>query len=349
MRKINRSLYKKRTWDKVKGLIDAEKGHSLDFEEKQNGVYRVFVKKGRTEFFVNLYPPGFEHVVGISETNAEDYQEFVDTYINPIEENPPADVELVLDRMTGQQVPKFLQPHTGDGKLRVLSSHKPLLSDGRASYNYFAGAGDLVASGIVGGGQKIQVSAASGTLSESIDVKFMNCAWPGEEIWVFGGSVMWENAHFGDTFNLEIRAEASPVVPKAIADTIPLPVDYDLDGTRIKYAGPGLGTYALGGLPVFTPNWDRQGYWDLDSSGTSPMPNMSGTGEFDWHTVDSSVGDYMKELPITGDNFAPTPIDATEAAPLPYGHYFRVTLHCDDGDNVPNLSGYLRIYRERLN
>ncbi len=343
-----RTLYKKRTWDKVKSLINPTKGRLLDFEEKQNGVFRVFVERGRTQFFVNLFPPGFGHVVGISDTNDADYQDFIDNYQTPIEDNPPAEVEHVLNTLTGETVPKWSEPHTGDGKLRVLSSHKPLLSDGRASYNYFAGCGDLVASGTVGNGQKIQVTAASGTPSSSIDVKFMNCAWPGEEIWVFGGSVMWEGAHYGDTFCLEIRAEASPVVPKAVADTIPLPVDYDLDGTRIKYAGPGLGTYALGGLPVFTPNWDKAGYWDLDAGGTSPIPNMGGTGAFDWHTVDSSIGDYMRELPIMGDNFSPTPIDATEAAPLPYGHYFRVTLHCDDETNTPHLSGYLRIYRERL-
>lgn len=348
MRNKSRTLYKKRDWDKVKSLINPTKGHVLDFEEKQNGVIRAFVQRGRSQFFVNLFPPGFGHVVGISDTNDDDYQEFVDTYQTPIDDNPPADVDLVLDRVTGSFEPKFLQPHTGDGKLRVLSSHKPLLSDGRASYNYFAGQGDLVASGTVGQGQLIQLTAASGVTNSHIDVKFMNCSWPGEEIWVFGGSVMWEGAHFGDTFSLQIRAEASPVVPKVIADTIPLPVDYDLDGSRIKYAGPGLGTYALGGLPVFTPNWDRQGYWDLDSTGTSPMPNMSGTGEFDWQTVDSSVGDYMRALPIMGDNFSPTPIDATEAAPLPYGHYFRIILSCDDDTNEPHLSGYLRIYRERL-
>ena len=348
MRNKSRTLYKKRDWDKVKSLINPSKGHVLDFEEKQNGVIRAFVQRGRSQFFVNLFPPGFGHVVGISDTNDDDYQEFVDTYQSPIDDNPPAEVEHVLNVTTGETVPKWSEPHTGDGKLRVLSSHKPLLSNGRASYNYFAGCGDTVASGTVGTGQKIQVCAASGTTSEHIDVKFMNCAWPGEEIWVFGGSVMWSDAHPGDTFCLEIRAEASPVVPRVIATGIGLPVDYDLDGARIKYAGPNLGDYALGGLPVFTPNWDKEGYWDLDAAGTSPMPNMSGTGAFDWQTVDSSVGDYMRELPIMGSNHSPTPIDATEAAPLPYGHYFRITLNCDDESNTPHLAGYLRIYRERL-
>ena len=343
-----RTLYKKRTWEKVKSLINDKKGHQIDFDEKQNGVFRVFVEKGRTQFFVNLYPPGFGHVVGISETNDADYTEFVDTYQNAVEDNPPAEVGHLLDTTTGESVAQTVERHTGDGKLRVLSSHKPLLSNGRASYNYFAGCGDTVESGTVGTGQRIQVCAASGTTSESVDVKFMNCAWPGEEIWVFGGSVMWQGAHPGDTFCLEIRAEASPVVPRVVATGLALPVDYDLDGARIKYAGPDQGDYALGGLPVFTPNWDKVGHWDLDAAGTSPMPNMSGTGQFDWHTVDTSVGDYMRELPIMGSNHSPTPIDATEAAPLPYGHYFRVTLNCDDESNTPHLSGYLRIYRERL-
>jgi len=238
--------------------------------------------------------------------------------------------------------------HTGDGKLRVLSSHKPLLSDGRASYNYFAGVGDLVESGTVGGGQHIQLCAVSGTNEVSMDIKFLNCNWPSEEIWIFGGSVMWEEAHFGDTFSMEVRGQASPVVPRVVATGIPLPCDYDLDGDRIKYAGPDLGDYALGGLPIFIPNWDYEGYWDLDSGGTSAVPNMDGTGEFDWHTTDQAVGDYMREVPILGTNTNPAPIDASEAAPIPYGHYIRIILHCEDETNEPCLIGYLRIYRERL-
>jgi hypothetical protein len=343
-----RTLYKKRTWEKVKSLINDKKGYQIDFDEKQNGVFRVFVEKGRTQFFVNLYPPGFGHVVGISDTNDADFQEFADTYQTPIEDNPPAEVEHVLDTITGVAVAKTTERHTGDGKLRVLSSHKPLLSDGRASYNYFAGEGDLIASGTVGGGQSIQLCSVSGTNSEQMDIKFMNCVYPPEEIWIFGGCVMWEGAHFGDTFSMEVRTMPSPVVPKVVADTIPLPCDFNLDGDRIVATIPGSGTHALGGLPVFVPNWDKEGYWDLDAAGTSAVPNMGGAGEFDWHTVDASVGDYMRRIPIMGDNYVPNPIDATEAAPLPYGHYIRIILHCADVTDEPCLSGYLRIYRERL-
>lgn len=238
--------------------------------------------------------------------------------------------------------------HTGDGKLRVLSSHKPLLSDGRASYNYFAGEGDLIASGTVGGGQSIQLCSVSGTGTVEMDIKFLNCVYPPEEIWIFGGSVMWQNAHIGDTFSLQIRTSPSPVVPRVVATGISLPVDYDLDGDRIKYVGPDAGDYALGGLPVFVPNWDYTGHWDLDSAGTSAVPNFTETGEFDWHTTDQLVGDYMREIPIIGTNTNPTPIDATEAAPIPYGHYIRIVLQCDDDNNETCLIGYLRIYRERL-
>jgi hypothetical protein len=240
-------------------------------------------------------------------------------------------------------------PITRDGKLRVLSSHKPLFKDGRGSYNYFAGRGDLVSSGTVGAGQPIMLTAASGVTDTYIDVEFMNCQYPpSEEIWIFGGSVMWQGATFGDHFSLQIRAKASPVVPAVIASGIPLPCDYDLEGTKIKYAGPGMGGYALGGMPVFVPNWNNTGWWDLDEQAMQPVPNMTQTGVFDWHTVDTEVGDYMHELPILGDNFAPNPIDATEAAPVPFGHYLRVCLHSEDGDANPQLAGYLRIYRERL-
>jgi len=347
MPRQSRTLYKKRTWTKVKSLINDVQGHNLDFEEKQNGVFRAFVKKGRTEFFVNLYPPGFGHVVGISETNDADYQEFIDTYQTPIEDNPPSDVEHVIDSKTGIATPVWREPVASDGKKRVLASHKPVI-DGKESFNYFTSVGDLVASGIQGGGQAMMVEVTSGTSDATVDIHFMNCCPNLQEvIYVFGGAIGWEDAGWGDTFNFEIHAKASPVVPKVVADTIPLPVDYNLDGDKICYAGPGAGTHALGGMPVFVPAWDTDGHWDLDKVNMVPVPVASGTGHFNWHTTEQKVGNYISELMVYGTNHVPEIIDATEAAPLPYGHWLKLRI-TNNSNTDWRLWGWLRMYRERL-
>ena len=346
MSRQSRTLYKKRDWNKVKSLINPTKGHNLDFDEKQNGVFRVFVEKGRTQFFVNLYPPGFGHVVGISETNDADYQEFIDTYQTDVEDNPPAEMTHVLDPATGKSAPQWAEPHTGDGKVRVLASHKPIIK-GKESWNYFTSVGDIVASGIVGGGNEMICSATSGTLESSVTLEFLNNATPSEAIYIFGGGLMWEGAGDGDCFCLEIITDPTPVVPKAVADTIPLPCDFNLDGDKIVATTPGSGTHALGGMPVFVQNFVHEGYWDLDTVNMVPVPNFTQTGDFDWHTTEQFGGSYINTLKVKGTSYQPTIIDGTESAPLPFGYKLRLKL-MNHSNTDWKLWGFLRMYRERL-
>jgi hypothetical protein len=346
MSRQSRTLYKKRTWSKVKSLINTTKGHALDFEEKQNGVFRAFVQKGRTQFFVNLYPPGFGHVVGISETNDADYQEFVDTYQTPIEDNPPGEVQEVLDPITGALEPLWKQPHASDGKVRVLASHKPIL-EGKECWNYFCSTGDLVASGTVGHGQEMAICVTSGEPTKAVTLEFLNNTIPSEAVYIFGGGIMWDNAGWGDSFCLEIITDPTPVVPKAVADTIPLPCDYNLDGDRIVATVPGSGTHALGGMPVFVQNFEHTGYWDLDKVNMIPVPNFTQTGDFDWHTTAQFGGHYINDLKVYGTSHTPTIIDGTESAPLPYGYKLSLKVTNNSATNW-KLWGFLRMYRERL-
>lgn len=339
-------LYKKRTWDKVKSLINDKKGRKLDFDERQNGSFRVFVQKGRTQFFVNLFPPDFGQVIGVSDTNDADYQEFIDNYQAPIEDNPPGELLEVLDPTTGASEPLWKEPHTGDGKVRVLASHKPIL-EGKECWNYFCSVGDLVASGIVGGGQEMAIAVVSGEPTKEVTLEFLNNTTPSEAVYIFGGGIMWENAGWGDSFSLEIITDPTPVVPKAAADTIPLPVDYNLDGDKLYYAGPASGTHALGGTPVFVQNFEHAGYWDLDKVNMVPVPNFTQTGDFDWHTTEQSGGHYLNDLKVFGDSHTPTIIDGTESAPLPYG--YKLKLKVKNNSNTDwKLWGFLRMYRERL-
>jgi hypothetical protein len=341
-----RTLYKKRTWDKVKSLIDDKKGRKLDFDERQNGSFRVFVQKGRTQFFVNLFPSDFGQVIGISDTNDADYQDFLDNYQTLIEDNPPAEVEHELDPITGETSPKWTQPVSGDGKVRVLASHKPVIK-GKESWNYFSSVGDVVASGIVGNGQEMAVCITSGEAEKEVTLEFLNNTTPSEAIYIFGGGIMWDNAGWGDSFCLEIVTDPTPVVPKVVADTIPLPCDYNLDGDKIVATVPGSGTHALGGMPVFVQNFVHAGYWDLDTVNMVPVPNFTQTGDFDWHTTEQFGGHFIHDLKVFGNSHMPTIIDGTEAAPLPYGYKLKLRLKNVSGTDW-KLWGFLRMYRERL-
>lgn len=342
-----RTLYKKRNWDKVKSLINDKKGHALDFEEKQNGVFRVFVTKGRTEFFVNLYPPGFGHVVGISETNDADYQEFIDTYQTPIEDTPPADVEHVLNSTTGEAVPKWSEPHTGDGKVRILSSHKPVIA-GKESFNFFTSKGDHAVSGTLSEGGAIMIQTVSGEEYTYSDLKFSNMVNPNESVYAFGGSFGWENAGWGDCFSFEIWGRGTPVVPRVVATGIGLAVDYKLDDDKIYYAGPDVGDYALGDYPTWIPTFDKKdGHWNLDKQNLVPIPVASGTGDYNWNTGDVHIGSYISDVLVYKDSGNLLTIDATEAAPLAYGHWFRVLAH-NNSNTEWKLWGFLKMYRERL-
>lgn len=345
MRGRRNKIFKKRTWAKVK-QISQNKEIPIDYEEEQNGVIRAFVRRGSTEFFVNLFPPDFGHVVGVSDTNDEDYQDFVDNYMGAVDEDPPADVLHEYDPIRKTTVPSWRGPYSGDGKQRVLASHKPVIP-GKESWNYFCSTGDLVASGTVGGGQPMLVECTSGTPVSQVDFEFLNNQWPSEHIYIFGGALCWENAGPMDCFNMEIRAHPTPVVPAVVASGLGLDVDYNVVDEKVVYAGPGMGSHALGGLPVMVQNFEQSGNWDLDRSTMTPYPNVSGTGNFDWHTTDTLVGHYIADLLVRGNNYNPRIIDATESAPVPYGYYFRLKCH-NNSDTNWSLWGFLRMYRERL-
>lgn len=236
--------------------------------------------------------------------------------------------------------------HTADGKLRVLSSHKPVAA-GKTFYNFFAGGGDDWENSVVGSGTMFQAQTSSGTLNSYVDVQFVNYADPNAIIWIFGGAFAWADAGWGDTIETQIRAKASSVIPRVTATGLGLDVDYNLDEERIYYAGPDAGDYALGGNPVWVPNFENTGHWNLNSDATAAIPAASGTGKFDWHTTDQMVGHYVSCLSVYGTSNQFTHIDATEAAPLPYGHWIRICT-CNTSDTEWKLWGFVKLYREKL-
>ena len=343
--KNNDTLYKQKDWEFIKAQLAGNPNLRLDYDEKQNGIYRVFVVRGNTQFFVNLFPPGFGTVVGASDTNDADYQDFVDNYKAVPDVTPPATVPHAIDPDTGNAVPVWSQRVTGDGKTRVLSSHKPVIP-GKEAYNFFSSFGDDPETGELAEGEGFLLSCTSGTATTSVAMRFSNTGWPTEVVYVFGGGVAWENAGWGDFVSLEIRAEETPVVPKAVAEGLGLPVDYNLDDTRIVYAGPGSGTHALGGYPKWVPNYKNVGHWNLDTRLLQAIP-ASGSGYFDWFIEDVEVGEYVKKLLVYGTNYDYMLIDGTESAPLPFGTYFVATAH-----NISNTNwkawGMVKMYRERL-
>ena len=342
-RKGSNKVYKQRTWEQIKEFV--AKGSQLDYEEEQNGTIRAFVRKGDTEFFVNLFPPNIGHVVGMADTNDADYQDFIDTYKDPVDTNPPADVEHVMDPLTGVAAPVWKQPYAGDGKVRVLASHKPVVT-GKEAYNFFTSVGDDNVNQVVGSGTPLMVEATSGTPLVSVDIHFSTDLDPFELVYLFGGALSWENAGWGDMIDVEIRGNATPVVPDPPAGGLGLDVDYNMDGERLVYAGPGSGTHALGGYPIWIPNFKNQGHFNLDKVNMVPVP-ASGSGAFDWYPTEQFIGHYVSGLLVYGTSANPIIIDATESAPLPHGYWIRMIAH-NNSNTDWKLWGFMKLYRERL-
>jgi hypothetical protein len=337
------TLLKVRDWAFLKALATI-KPLKMDYEENEDGSISVFVKQGNSEFFVNLLPPGGEQVIGGSLTNDEDYADFINNYKPGIDANPPANVAHVLDPVTGLAVPSWKTPVTGDGKARVLASHKPIIP-GKESYNFFTSRGDLGL--VLGSGTALRIESVSGTEYNYVDVHFSTDVNPSEAIYIFGGGISWEDAGWGDEISLELRATPTSVVPAVVASGLGLPCDYNLVGDRIRHAGVGQGSHALGGYPKWIPNFTKTGYWDLDKVAMKAIPSVSGTGTFDWHTTEQFVGCYVQNLSVYKSNAHPIIIDATESAPLPYGVYLRLIAH-NVSDTDWKVWAFMKMYRERL-
>lgn len=345
MRHKRDKLFKLRSWEFLKDLVENKK-LKLDYEENQNGIFRAFVTRGNTEYFVNLFPPDFGHVIGKPDSNDDDYNEFLTNYKDVVDENPPANILMVKDPKTGNATEAFSDPITGDGKKRVLASHKPIIP-GKEMYNFFTSAGDNPITGVLASGTQLAIETTSGTLYQAHDVHFSNEYSPLEYIQVFGGGVCWEGAGWGDEISLGIEAIATQIVPRSTAEGLGLDVDYNLSGQKIVYAGPDQGDYALGGYPVWVPNYAYQGTWDLDKANYAAVPNASGTGAFDWYSTPQHVGHYIKNLFVYGDNYQYLLIDGTESAPLPYGHFLRLEA-INNSDTDWRAWGFMKVYRERL-
>jgi len=258
--------------------------------------------------------------------------------------DPPVHITAGYDPTTQKVEPHLPYRYAGDGKLRVLSSHKPVIP-GKEAYNFFASAGDAE-DGTMGEGNMFMLSVCSGTTVSGVDLHFSHDLDPMELVYVFGGGIAWENAGWGDNVELQIRSSPTAVVPRVVATGISLPVDYNLDGERIIYVGSDQGDYALGGYPKFVPNYNNTGHWNLNTQTLTPIP-VSGTGVFDWYVSDQHVGSYVKNLAVYGTNYQYLLIDGTESAPLPYGAYFRILAH-NFSDTDWRFWGLMKMYRQRL-
>lgn len=273
-----------------------------------------------------------------------------DTLDNLIEDHDPADIAsyekvIVLSQnlksggFETQKVPIV----SGDGKVRVLASHKPVIP-GKEAYNYFTSRGD--AGTVISRGTAMRLETVPGQEFSSADIHFSTGSNPMEMIYLFGGGISWENAGWGDEISLELRTLATDVVPSGVAVSLGLPVVYALDGERIKYAGPGQGTHALGGYPKWVPNFNKSGYWDLDKATMSAVPAPQ-TGEFDWYITEQFVGHYVNAMSVYKESAQPIILDATEAAPLPYGMFIRLVAH-NTSNTVWRVWAFMKLYRERL-
>lgn len=313
-------ISRKKDWAFIKGETDL--GAGLDYEEKKES-FRVFITKGNTMFFINLFSPNHRTVTGQSPTNAADYSDFVTNYKTTIDTTPPfhsSPVVMPEVGITGQ-------------KLQIHESSRPDNPEKKYT-TVWTGAGDDIAGGILGGGTPLRITTTAGTLDSSVDIEF-DPLWG--EVWVHEGYFQWTGAGTGDYITASVYAKPTPLQTST-------DLDYEKDGTRIKLAtgGPGTGTHGFAGNPVLVPNDAGTGYWDYT---TTLVPNLTTTGKIDLFDKEIEVSRFINMLPMFGSSSSYIRLQSADSSRLLPDYILRVNAH-NASDTIWDVWCIITIYRE---
>ncbi len=232
---------------------------------------------------------------------------------------------------------------TLDGfKLSVHQSTKPNIP-GISTYAVWAGAGDDVDTGELGGGELLYFHVLHGTPTISKEIHF-DFARHGR-VWIHEGYLKFKDGGDGDYLNADVMAHPTPLSPVTIPEVIETLDLVISDDDWVTYVGPGNGTHAFAGTPVLVPRtFSKDGDWDYD--GASLMPNVNGNGGYKISSIERIVHRYINRIPCYGD--CPTYFSMTseETTEVPQGYFIRVTCH-----NVSNTtwdaSVLMELYRQR--
>ena len=234
-------------------------------------------------------------------------------------------------------------------KLSVHPSYKPKIP-GSSTYAIWAGAGDevdgngdIIPSGILGGGPLLHMNMDQGVDTFStVDVKFNSAHG---RVFLHEAYIKFSNAGEGDYIDGEICAEGTPL----LTDTnLNLTVDGDnwvLPASNM-HLGEFNGSHRFADptkIVLVPRSFSKDGAWDYD--GTTLAPNYFNVGGYKMTATTRTVHRYVSKIPCFGDvpYFS---ITSDETSELPPHYYIRITGHNKSG-NVWHVSVILEIYRQR--
>ena len=263
---------------------------------------------------------------------------------NHVDKKPRDDPRPVLvheiNANTGE--PEAVQFAISEGRSRVLASTKPVVP-GKLLYFYWSGSDDDIDTdpleNLVGEGRRVRIDVDATDTRKSLDLHYGNYKH-GELVYLAGGAFQWEGTNWGDEISLYVMADKTPT--QQVSN-----LDYELDGDRIKLAtgGTGTGTHGLGGTPVFVPNYQKKGYWNLTPELTAEP--AAETGAYDWWTIKKEAGQFVEKLPLFGTETKGLQLQAPETANLPAGYFLRVV--CKNGSGGAwKLAGSVMFFREKV-
>lgn len=229
-----------------------------------------------------------------------------------------------------------------DQRSLVKVTQRPIPIDGSTLYTCWTCSGDDLSNEIRGAGNNFMLACTAEDTTTSVDVRFLTAS---EKVHIFECYIAWENAGFGDYFTAEFWAKASPVTSATNSN-------YTLDPSthKIRYT-PGTGNCTLTGTPTFVQcsnySYDHttwNGWWDLDPTGSYPIPSMTQKGQFDWYDIDVIVFRFIK-FSVLGTCHTPLHLKSEDTQLLPPNYFIKVTLH-NISQTAWKLVGNLVIFRE---
>lgn len=316
-------LNKKVDWATLKSKVTSD--NHMDYQA-YDSFFQVFVISGSTKFYTNLfYPNEGKRVIGVSQSNDADHQDFVDNFKSDIDSNPPHLVQPV-------DLPDILK--FGD-KLAFHESSRPDTKE-RALISCWSGRGDDPVNHTIWGGDLLAIQTEVGTYKETVEAHFDPQFG---EVWVHEGYAMWENGGWGDELNVYVIAPAVPL--QTVAD-----LDMVLDGDRVKYSqsGPGTGTHGFAGLPAPVYMHQKNGDWDVQNG--SLVPNFAGTGHYCIFQTEKVANHFIAHLPITGTNYSYTMLQSADTTQLIPPYFIRLET-LNNSDTSWKIWFFLTLYRER--
>ena len=225
------------------------------------------------------------------------------------------DVPRVPDSTGYQYVHITGNPRDYDDKLVVHSSPRPLSPK---TYTHYMGRGDNMDTSLHGEGPPFTITV-TGTYGET-EHHFLSDS----TLYMRGAFFGWENAAWGTEVSCEMWASASQVYQAPAGNFL------GVDQYGAIYLDMVSGMYSWASAPIPTPalnaHFQPDGWWDLNSTGTSLVPNTTQSGAYNLYVQDRQVARFIQKMQIYRNNYDLRSLESDDIEQVPPGYYFRIKV-----------------------